>query len=166
MALIVDDALIFHGDPCEGRQGALMTDGAAIAERAVEGAERIDARGGLVLPGLVIAHHHLYSALARGMPGPSDTPTSFREVLEKIWWRLDQALDEELNELSALVGTVEALACGVTTIVDHHASPRAIRGSLDVVARGIVSAGARGVVCYEATDRHGDEGFDEGLAEN
>lgn len=166
MALVVDDALVFHGDPCEARAGTLATEGDAIVDAAGSQAERLDGRGGLVVPGLVIAHHHLYSALARGMPGPAEGPTTFAEVLEKIWWRLDRALDDDLNELSALVGSLEALRCGVTTIVDHHASPNAIGGSLDAVARGIVAAGARGVVCYEATDRHGEEGFVQGLAEN
>ncbi|MEQ9319770.1 MAG: amidohydrolase family protein [Polyangiaceae bacterium] len=164
MALIVDDALIFHGDPCEARPGTLATQGAAIVDTTTDGAEHLD--GDLVVPGLVIAHHHLYSALARGMPGPAEGPTRFLEVLEKIWWRLDRALDHELSELSAKVGTVEALRCGATTIVDHHASPATIGGSLDAVAGGILAAGARGVVCYEATDRHGDDGFAAGLAEN
>jgi len=166
MSLVVDDALVFHGDPCRQREGSLATDRGAIVEAAPEEAERLDAAGGVVVPGLVIAHHHLYSSLARGMPGPAEGPRTFREVLEKIWWRLDRALDAELNELSALVGSAEALRCGVTTVVDHHASPVAIEGSLDAVANGILAAGARGVVCYEATDRHGDEGFAAGLAEN
>lgn len=164
MALIVDDALIFHGDPCEARPGTLATDGTAIVDTLPDAADHL--AGNLVIPGLVIAHHHLYSALARGMPGPAEGPTTFAEVLEKIWWRLDRALDHELSELSAVVGSLEALRCGVTTIVDHHASPSAVGGSLDAVANGILTAGARGVVCYEATDRHGDEGFAEGVAEN
>ena len=103
MALIVDDALIFHGDPCEARPGTLATQGAAIVDTTTDGAEHLD--GDLVVPGLVIAHHHLYSALARGMPGPAEGPTRFLEVLEKIWWRLDRALDHELSKLSARVGT-------------------------------------------------------------
>lgn len=166
MALIVEGASIFHGDPAEARPGTLATSGPAIAEAAPDDAERLDAEGGIVIPGLVIAHHHLYSALARGMPPPPQAPAGFVDVLEQIWWRLDRALDPELNQLSALVGTVEALRCGVTCVVDHHASPLAIEGSLDAVAAGIGEAGARGVVCYEATDRHGDESFAAGLAEN
>ena len=80
-------------------------------------------------PGLVCAHHHLYSALARGMPPPAVTPTDFAEILERIWWRLDVALDLEAIRWSALLGAVEALEAGTTAIVDHHASPSARRAS-------------------------------------
>ena len=100
------------------------------------------------------------------MPGPSAPPRSFVEVLERVWWRLDRALDGELSEQSALAGTLEALSCGVTGIVDHHASPSFVESSLDRIARGVARAGGRAVVCYEATDRHGDEGFRRGVAEN
>jgi cytosine/adenosine deaminase-related metal-dependent hydrolase len=165
MALRLTHGQIFHRDPAELRPGDLVTDGATVAEQA-DAAEVLDASGGLVIPGLVIAHHHLYSALARGMPGPSQAPTTFREVLERIWWRLDRALDGDLNELSARAGAAEALRCGVTTIVDHHASPCAIEGSLDRIAAGVAHVGARAVLCYEATNRHGDEGFAAGLDEN
>ena len=79
-------------------------------------------------PGLVCAHHHLYSALARGMPAPPRVPTTFTEILELLWWRLDRALDLEMIRWSAMLGAVEALACGTTSIVDHHSSPEAIDG--------------------------------------
>ena len=87
-----------------------------------------------VTPGLVCAHHHLYSALARGMPAPPETPTSFLGVLEQIWWRLDTALDLEMIRASARLGALEALECGTTALIDHHESPNAIEGSLDVIA--------------------------------
>jgi putative selenium metabolism protein SsnA len=168
MRLWVRGGQVFSGDPPRELGGDLHidTDAGSIAEEGGEAGEVIDATGCLVLPGFVIAHHHLYSSLARGMPGPDQPPKSFVEVLEKIWWRLDRALDAELNELSALVGTVDALRAGVTTIVDHHASPMAIEGSLDAVARGVLQAGGRAVLCYETTDRHGDAGFEAGLAES
>ena len=85
-------------------------------------------------PGLVCAHHHLYSALARGMPAPPKTATTFQEVLEQIWWRLDVALDLEMIRWSAMLGALEALESGTTAIVDHHETPKAIEGSLDVNA--------------------------------
>ncbi|MEZ4439001.1 MAG: amidohydrolase family protein [Polyangiaceae bacterium] len=166
MSLLVAGGQILHGDPVESRPGDLCTEAGQIAAEAAPDVERLDARGCLVIPGLCIAHHHLYSALARGMPGPPKVPQTFVEVLEQIWWRLDRALDGDLNELSARAGTAEALGCGVTTIVDHHASPLAIEGSLDRIAAGIAALGARGVVCYEATNRHGPEGFAAGLAES
>ena len=117
-------------------------------------------------PGLVCAHHHLYSALARGMPAPPGTPTNFTEILDRIWWRLDLALDLDLVRWSALLGAVEALEAGTTAIVDHHASPAAIDGSLDVIAEACAEVGVRVVCAYEVTDRHGPDGAKAGLAEN
>lgn len=117
-------------------------------------------------PGLVCAHHHLYSALARGMPSPPSTPTDFSEILDQVWWRLDAALDHELIRWSALLGAVEALEAGTTAIVDHHASPSAIDGSLDVIAEACAEVGVRVVCSYEVTDRHGIAGAQAGLAEN
>jgi len=117
-------------------------------------------------PGLVCAHHHLYSTLARGMPAPPATPTDFRSILEQVWWRLDAALDLDLVYWSALLGAVEALEAGTTAIVDHHASPSAIDGSLDVVAAACAEVGVRVVCAYEVTDRHGPAGARAGLAEN
>lgn len=117
-------------------------------------------------PGLVCAHHHLYSALARGMPAPPETPTDFTSILEQVWWRLDAALDLDLVRWSALLGAVEALEAGTTAIVDHHASPSAIDGSLDVIASACAEVGVRVVCAYEVTDRHGPAGAKAGLAEN
>jgi cytosine/adenosine deaminase-related metal-dependent hydrolase len=117
-------------------------------------------------PGLVCAHHHLYSALARGMPPPPATPTSFRGILEQIWWRLDAALDLDMLRASARLGAVEALLAGTTAIVDHHESPNAIDGSLDVIADACAEVGVRVVCAYGVTDRHGPDGARRGLAEN
>lgn len=117
-------------------------------------------------PGLVCAHHHLYSALARGMPAPPETPTDFTSILDQVWWRLDAALDLDLVRWSALLGAVEALEAGTTAIVDHHASPSAIDGSLDVIAAACAEVGVRVVCAYEVTDRHGRAGAKAGLAEN
>jgi cytosine/adenosine deaminase-related metal-dependent hydrolase len=117
-------------------------------------------------PGLVCGHHHLYSALARGMPAPPQQPTDFRSILEQIWWRLDAALDLEMLRWSAMLGAVEALQCGTTAIVDHHESPNAIEGSLDVIAEACAEVGVRVSCAYGITDRHGPDGARRGLAEN
>jgi len=119
-----------------------------------------------VTSGLVCSHHHLYSALARGMPAPPRTPTTFLEVLELVWWRLDRALDLDTIRASARLGALEALECGTTAIVDHHSSPNAIEGSLDVIAEACAEVGVRVVGCYEVTDRNGLDGAKAGLAEN
>jgi cytosine/adenosine deaminase-related metal-dependent hydrolase len=117
-------------------------------------------------PGLVCAHHHLYSALARGMPAPPRTPTTFLDVLEQIWWRLDAALDLEMLEWSAKLGALEALEAGCTAIIDHHESPNAIEGSLSVIADACAEVGVRVVASYGVTDRHGLDGARRGLEEN
>ncbi len=117
-------------------------------------------------PGLVCAHHHLYSELARGMPPPPRTPTTFGEILELIWWRLDAALDLEMLEWSAKLGALEALESGTTVIVDHHESPNAIEGSLDVIADACAEVGIRVIPAYGVTDRHGADGARRGIDEN
>ncbi len=117
-------------------------------------------------PGLVCAHHHLYSALARGMPAPPRTPTGFREILELVWWRLDRALTLDILAASARLGALEALERGCTAIVDHHESPGCIEGSLTVVAEACAEVGVRVSCAYGVTDRHGPDGARRGLAEN
>jgi len=117
-------------------------------------------------PGLVCGHHHLYSALARGMPPPPQPPHDFQQILEQIWWRLDAALDLEMLQASARLGAVEALLCGTTAIIDHHESPHAIEGSLDVIAAAGEEVGVRVLCAYGITDRHGPDGARRGLAEN
>ncbi|MCX7625691.1 MAG: amidohydrolase family protein, partial [Candidatus Sumerlaeaceae bacterium] len=111
----------------------------------------VDCSNYFVMPALVLGHTHLYSSLATGMPAPKKKPASFVEILEEIWWKLDQALDEESVYYSALVGAVRSALCGVGTIVDHHASPRAIKGSLALVRQALERVGLRGVLCYEVT---------------
>jgi len=127
---------------------------------------RVDAGGGLVVPGNVCAHTHLYSALARGMPYALEPPRDFLQILQRVWWRLDRALDEESIRASALVGGMEALLSGTTTLIDHHASPNAIDGSLDVIADALESLGVRSVLCYETSDRDGPERALAGVEEN
>ncbi len=119
-----------------------------------------------VTPGLVCGHHHLYSALARGMPAPPKQPTTFLEILQQVWWRLDVALDLEMLRWSAMLAAVEALQSGTTAIVDHHESPNAIEGSLTVIAEACAEVGVRISTCYGVTDRHGPDGARRGLAEN
>lgn len=125
----------------------------------------IDASGCLVLPGLAIAHTHLYSGLARGMPAPAAPTRSFPEILERIWWRLDAALDERSLKASAEVALLDAALCGATAVIDHHESPSFIAGSLDVLARAAGEVGVAAALCYGATDRHGRDGAKAGIAE-
>ena len=100
------------------------------------------------------------------MPAPPRTPTSFRDILELVWWRLDRALDLEMLEWSAKLGALEAIEAGTTAIVDHHESPNVIEGSLDVIANACAEVGVRVNCSYGVTDRHGTEGAQRGLEEN
>lgn len=129
-------------------------------------AEQIDARGQYVMPGNICAHTHFYGAYARGMAIPGDPPKDFPEILARLWWNLDKALDRDAVRASALVCLVDAIKHGTTTLFDHHASPNYIEGSLDVIADAVDQAGLRAVLCYEVTDRDGLDKADAGIAEN
>ena len=136
-----------------------------LIERYPE-AERIDARGQLVMPGNICAHTHFYGAYSRGLAIPGDAPKDFPEILSRLWWNLDKALDEDSVRMSALVCLVDAIKHGTTTLIDHHASPNFIDGSLDAIADAVDQAGLRAVLCYEVTDRDGQEKAEAGIAEN
>src|SRR5512135_2550260 len=155
--------------------GAVYTEGDRIAEvgktaaleKKYPEAEWLDAHGKLVMPGNLCAHTHFYGAFARGMslpPGPP--PKSFPEILRDLWWRIDRALTLKDCEYSALVCLVDAVRHGTTTLIDHHASPNAIDGSLDVIAGAVHRAGLRANLCYEVTDRNGAAGARAGIREN
>ncbi len=128
--------------------------------------ERIDAEGQFVMPGNICAHTHFYGAFSRGLAIPGDAPSTFTEILEKLWWNLDKALDEEGVRYSALVCLIDAIKHGTTTLIDHHASPNAIDGSLDIVADAVNAAGVRASLCYEVTDRDGLGKAEQGIQEN
>lgn len=108
--------------------------------------------------GMVCAHHHLYSSLARGMPAPPEAPHDFLSVLQQVWWRLDAALDLDIIYWSAALGAAEAVLSGTTTIIDHHESPASIEGSLDAIAAGCALVGARVIPSYGVTDRWSNDG--------
>jgi cytosine/adenosine deaminase-related metal-dependent hydrolase len=118
-------------------------------------------------PGRVNAHTHLYGGLAPlGLPPPSPPPENFVQILERVWWKLDRAIDEQSLRASARLYVAEALLHGTTTLIDHHESPAFIDGSLDILADVCDELGARAVLCYGATERNGGRReAQEGLAE-
>lgn len=129
-------------------------------------AEKLDARGQLVMPGNICAHTHFYGAYARGLGIPGPAPENFPQILERLWWPLDKALDKETIRTSALVSLVDAIKHGTTLLIDHHASPNFIEDSLDVIGAAVDQAGLRAVLCYEVTDRDGIAKAEMGIGEN
>ncbi len=123
----------------------------------------IDAGGCVVMPGLINAHHHLYSTFARGFTPPGPPPRNFVENLQKLWWKLDRALDADDVYYSALLALMHAARAGCTTVIDHHASPSCCDGSLDQVERAFRDVGLSGCLSYEVSDRNCDG---EGIEEN
>ena len=138
---------------------------ATLLQRFPE-AQRMDARGQLVMPGNICAHTHFYGAFARGMAIPGEPPEDFPGILRRLWWPLDRALDADTIRLSALVSLLDAIKHGTTTLIDHHASANCIGGSLDLIADAVEEAGVRAVLCYEVTDRDGPQRTEAGIAEN
>ena len=172
--------LIVHGLVLTMSEGGVLEDGAVrISDGVIDAVgstaevtkcfpedEVLDADGMLVMPGLICAHTHFYGAFARGMSIPGEPPRTFVQILERLWWKLDRALDEESVRISAQVAIADAIRHGTTTLFDHHASPNFIDGSLDVIADVVEEAGVRASLAYEVTDRNGPEGALAGIREN
>jgi len=147
-----------------GADGAIAFVGETAAAAPSE--EVVNAGGRLLMPALINCHTHLYSTLARGIALPGRAPKNFPEILKKLWWRLDRALNAEDVYYSALVGLVDCAKNGVGTLVDHHSSPNACAGSLDQVERAFREVGLRGALCYETSDRDGPGAARAALDEN
>jgi cytosine/adenosine deaminase-related metal-dependent hydrolase len=156
---------IVVGPDARGRSVAIVA--GRVAAAAPEGAAHLACADGEIEPGAVCAHTHLYSGLARyGMPPPVSPPANFLEILQKVWWRLDRALDGESLAAAARDYVARALLAGTTTLVDHHESPNLIEGSLAILAEACEELGMRALVCYGATERNfGREEARRGLAE-
>lgn len=175
MLLITNGTLVTWGEPAQILTGHALVIAEGIIraigptadlKRRYPDAEILDAGGQLVMPGNICAHTHFYGAYARGMAIPGPAPENFPQILQRLWWPLDKALDKESVRASALVCLVDAIKHGTTTLIDHHASPNFIEGSLDVIAGVVEQAGLRAVLCYEVTDRDGNEKMHAGIAEN
>ena len=167
VALLDDDFTVLSDGAVaiEGGRIAAVGSAADIASR-YDGAETIDASGKLVMPGLINAHTHLYSVLARGLVADIEPSSNFTEILEHLWWRLDRALTLDDVRLSAAAGAIDLIRNGTTTIIDHHASQVHIDGSLSAVAESLNESGLRFNLCFEISDRDGTEAREAGLAEN
>ena len=146
-------------------RGFSFLESAPTPEKLALGDRVIDCAGKLVTRSFGCGHHHIYSTLARGMPAPQKTPVNFAEILKYIWWHLDKCLDMEMIEASALASAIYCIKSGVTLIIDHHASPFAVKGSLSTIAGAFDRVGISHLLCYEMSDRDGERVREAGLAE-
>ncbi|MGB9636249.1 MAG: putative aminohydrolase SsnA [Thermoplasmata archaeon] len=145
--------------------GTIIEIGDTHTLRQKHNVEFYDCRNRIVMPGLVCAHTHTYSAFARGMP--VKTPlTDFLHILKNLWWKLDSVLDREAVEYSAWVSFIEGVKHGTTTYFDHHASPQYIANSLETIGDVAKKVGIRANLSYEITDRYGEEKAIEAIKEN
>lgn len=171
MAYILGNAVITDGFSTLIENGALeISEGKIIRMGKTEELQNEDVRfydlkGRLVLPGLLNPHHHLYSALATGL-APVGPTENFQQILENLWWHLDQSLDKKTSYYSALHGLLQSIKFGVTTVFDHHASMNAVRKSLDFLEFAFIETNLKGLLCYEISDRMGKEAVKEHLEEN
>jgi len=173
--IITNGKIVTWGDPNEILEDkALLIQDGLIQEIGTEAElkashpseEILDAQGQMVMPGLICAHTHFYGAFSRGMAIPGKPARNFQEILANLWWKLDKGLDEEGVKYSALALLADATRYGCTTVFDHHASPNCIDGSLDIEADAVQESGLRASLCYEVTDRDGEEKALAGIREN
>lgn len=129
-------------------------------------AEWIDAHGGIIMPGLINVHNHIYSAMARGISINGHNPKNFMDILEGLWWRLDRQLNMEEIKYSALSTYIDCIKTGCTTVFDHHASYGAIEGSLFTIADAAKQLGIRANLCFEISDRDGKDKMKAAVKEN
>jgi len=152
--------------------GAVAYDNGIIADignsndiiRKYPGAGLIEYDYGILTPGLINLHHHLYSSFARGW-NSRKSPKIFPDILKDIWWRLDEALTLEDIYYSAIIGLCDSVLCGVTGVIDHHSSQKTITDSLSEIARAFDTIGIRGSLCFELSDRGGAQAFEDGIRE-
>ena len=174
MLIIGNGRLLTRDSGLYLENGAVAIDGNIIADvgstddlRAKHpNAEFIDANGGLIMPGLINTHNHIYSAFARGLSIKGYSPRDFGDILEGMWWKIDRLLTKENDRLSAYAVYIDCIKNGVTTVFDHHASYFDIPGSLDEIAGAAKTLGVRTSLCYEVSDRDGEKKMLESVLEN
>jgi len=175
MLIIGNGRLITRGTPNQLiENGAVAVEGRLIKEVGDTGTLRkkyaaagfIDARGGVIMPGLINAHNHIYSAFARGLSIKGYAPRNFPEILDGLWWTIDRNLLLEDTRWSAMATYLDCIRNGCTTVFDHHASYGGIRGSLFTIADAAKELGVRTSLCYEVSDRDGGDKMRDAVAEN
>ena len=154
--------------------GAVAFEGTKIVEVGNEAdltakypqAEKIDAKGGVIMPAFINTHEHIYSAMARGLSIKGYNPKGFLDILDGQWWTIDRHLTLEQTKYSAVETLISCIRNGVTTVFDHHASFGQIGGSLFTIADVAKELGVRACLCYEISDRDGMDKARESVMEN
>lgn len=154
--------------------GAVLCDGETIAavgktsslRKKYPHAEFLDARDGVIMPGLINAHEHIYSSFARGLALTGYQPKNFIDILDGMWWRIDRCLTNKDTRWSAYASYLDCIRNGVTTVFDHHASYGEIEGSLATISAVAGEMGIRTCLCYEVSDRDGEDKMKAAVAEN
>ena len=155
-------------------KGAVAVEGGTIVKVGTEEelkqlypqAQIIDAGGGIIMPGFINTHNHIYSAMARGLSINGYRPQGFIDILDGMWWTIDRKLTLEQIRQSALATYADCIKNGVTTVFDHHASFGSIEGSLYEISKAAEELGVRTCLCYEVSDRDGEEKMRASVKEN
>ena len=138
----------------------------ADLEKNHSGVEVLDASGCIVMPGIICAHSHLYGMLLRGAPMRITPPSDFTQILQRVWWPMDEMMNYEDAYASGLVGCIAFAKSGVTTFADTYSGPNSISGVLDYIARAVNEVGIKGFIAFEATERHSKDEGSRGVKEN
>lgn len=155
-------------DGCVYVQGDIIKEVGSTAQLRAKhnDAQWVDAKGGVIMPGLINTHNHIYSAMARGLSINGYSPRDFNDILEGQWWRIDRLLTPAQNKYSALATYIDCIKNGATTVFDHHASYGSTEGSLFCIAEAAKETGVRSCLCYEVSDRHGEDSMKAAVKEN
>ena len=163
-----DEAFPYAEDGAVALDGEVIKEVGALSELRAKypNAEFVDARGGVIMPGLINVHTHIYSGLARGLAIGGFNPTNFLEVLDGQWWYIDRHLTLDGTRACAYATVLDCIRDGVTTIFDHHASFCEIPGSLFAIKDVCQELGIRANLCYEVSERDGEEKCLQAIQEN
>ena len=163
-----DEAFPYAEDGAVALDGEVIKEVGALSELRAKypDAEFVDARGGVIMPGLINVHTHIYSGLARGLAIDGFNPTNFLEVLDGQWWYIDRHLTLDGTRACAYATVLDCIRDGVTTIFDHHASFCEIPGSLFAIKDVCQELGIRANLCSEVSERDGAEKCGQAIREN
>ncbi|MGL4382185.1 MAG: putative aminohydrolase SsnA, partial [Bacilli bacterium] len=173
---IIGNGVVFTRDNAlqQIENGAVAVEGQVIValgtseelQKKYPQAQFIDAKGGIIMPALINTHLHIYSAMARGISINNYQPQNFLEILEGLWWNIDQNLTLEDTKYSAYTTLINCIENGIGTVFDHHASYYQTKGSLFEIGKVADELGLKANLCYEISDRHGKVKMEEALQEN